>query len=320
MLEILFWRWVAGIPRWDCILGDQLQGFLGVFLRPGGHGGQLIPLQAVVLLVGVLVFVYYLFVTPPLWWNPAHARAVERAAPTEFVELEREHQAAWALRSRLAAAIANTPRGTDSVARVQFRTSEADLQAVRGRALETARRATGENPRDVNYVIPWFVLHELPLGLAGLFIAAVMAAAMSATAGELSALSTATVIDFYKRWFRREELEAHYLTVSRLATAVWGLAACGVAIYAASLGTLIEVVNRFGSFFYGSILGAFLLAMIPRARATGAFVGLIAGMSVVAAVSFGAPAVSFLWHNVIGAVTVVAVGMAVSTALPARPK
>jgi hypothetical protein len=93
---------------------------------------------------------------------------------------------------------------------------------------------------------------------------------------------------------------------------VWGVFACIVATYAVSLGSLIEVVNRFGSFFYGSILGVFLLAMIPRARALGAFVGLIAGMAVVGAVNFGAPSVSFLWHNVVGAVVVVAVGLLLS--------
>jgi hypothetical protein len=104
--------------------------------------------------------------------------------------------------------------------------------------------------------------------------------------------------------------------VSKLATGVWGLFACIVASFAVGLGSLIEVVNRFGSFFYGSILGVFLLAMIPRARGVGAFVGLIAGMLTVGAVNFGAPSVSFLWHNVIGAVTVVVVGLAMS---PGRP-
>jgi solute:Na+ symporter, SSS family len=79
-----------------------------------------------------------------------------------------------------------------------------------------------------------------------------------------------------------------------------------------SLGSLIVVVNRFGSLFYGSILGVFLLAMIPRARSTGAFIGLVAGMSVVTAVNFGRPSVAFLWHNVLGAVTVVVVGMLIS--------
>jgi Na+/proline symporter len=135
-----------------------------------------------------------------------------------------------------------------------------------------------------------------------------MAAAMSAIAAELNSLATATVIDFYRRWVRPEASDAHFLNVSKGATAFWGLFACVVATYAATLGSLIEVVNRFGSIFYGSILGVFLLAMIPSSRAAGAFIGLIAGMSAVAAVNFGAPQISFLWHNVVGAVTVVVVG------------
>ena len=94
--------------------------------------------------------------------------------------------------------------------------------------------------------------------------------------------------------------------------------ACVVAAYAVNLGSLIEVVNRFGSFFYGSILGVFLLAMIPRAGALGAFVGLIGGMGAVAAVNFGAPNVAYLWQNVVGAVVVVAIGLAISAVAPRR--
>jgi Na+/proline symporter len=138
---------------------------------------------------------------------------------------------------------------------------------------------------------------------------------MSAVAGELSALSTATVIDHYRRWIRPDADDTHLLKVSRAATGLWGLFACVVATFAATLGSLIEVVNRFGSIFYGSILGVFILAMLPRIRANAAFVGLIAGMSAVASVIVCAPQVSFLWHNVVGAVTVVAVGALLS----ARP-
>ena len=119
--------------------------------------------------------------------------------------------------------------------------------------------------------------------MSGLLIAAIFAAAMSTISGELSALSTATVIDFYRRFVRPEASDAHYLRVSRIATAFWGLFASVVAVWAAELGSLIEVVNRFGSFFYGSILGVFILAIgFPRATANGAFVGLIAGMGAVA--------------------------------------
>ncbi len=200
-----------------------------------------------------------------------------------------------------------------------FLAKESETETIRGEALALAERVTGESARDVNYIIPRFVLHELPIGLAGIFIAAVLAAAMSSIAAELNSLSTATVIDFYRRWVRPEASDAHYLVVSKVATGFWGLFACIVATFAVTLGSLIEVVNRFGSFFYGSILGVFLLAMLPGARALGAFVGLIAGMAVVASVTFGAPSISFLWHNVIGAVTVVVVGVSLSLTVRGTP-
>jgi Na+/proline symporter len=172
----------------------------------------------------------------------------------------------------------------------------------------------------VNYIIPHFVLTELPIGLTGLFIAAVIAAAMSAVAGELSALSTATVIDHYRRWMNPGADDRRLLVVSRAATGAWGLIACGVAVFSASLGSLIEVVNRYGSIFYGSILGVFILAMLPRIRANAAFLGLIAGMSAVGSVIVFAPQVSFLWHNVVGAVTVVAAGALLSAFMaPPQP-
>jgi solute:Na+ symporter, SSS family len=124
-------------------------------------------------------------------------------------------------------------------------------------------------------------------------------------------------VDFYKRWAKPEGSDAHYLKVSKISTAIWGAFACLVATYAATLGSLIEVVNRFGSFFYGSILGVFLLAMIPRVRAPGGFVGLICGMAAVASVWKWAPEVSFLWYNIVGAGTVVIVGVLLS--LGGRP-
>lgn len=261
-----------------------------------------IPLQALVLLVGVLVFLFYTFTPPPLLYNPAHERQVQAAEPAAYAALQGEYGTAVAAREKAGAA-----GELES-----FKALDLEVDAVRARALEQAERVTGQASRDVNYIIPRFVLDHLPLGFAGLFLAAVLAAAMSSIAAELNSLSTATVVDFYKRWAKPEGSDAHYLKVSKISTALWGAFACVVATYAATLGSLIEVVNRFGSFFYGSILGVFILAMIGRARALGAFVGLVCGMLAVAAVSFGAPSVSFLWHNVIGAVVVVVVGMLLS--------
>jgi SSS family solute:Na+ symporter len=272
-----------------------------------------IPLQALVLMVGVLVFVYYIFQPSPLLFNPAHESRVRAAEAGTFAELEARYGDALDRREAAARVMADaSTAGEASAASAAFRATEAEAQAVRGEALALAERVTGEPSQDVNYVIPRFVLQALPIGLTGLFIAAILAAAMSSIAAELNSLSTATVIDFYRRWVRPDGSDAHFLRVSKVTTGLWGLFACAVAVYAATLGSLIEVVNRFGSFFYGSILGVFVLAMIPGARPRGAFFGLLAGMGTVAAVTRWVPSISFLWHNVIGAVTVVVVGMLLS--------
>ena len=135
---------------------------------------------------------------------------------------------------------------------------------------------------------------------------------MSTIAGELSALSTASVIDFYRRFIRTEGPDSHFLAVSKGITVFWGLFASIVAMWAAELGSLIEVVNRFGSFFYGSILGVFILAVaFRRTTANAAFIGLVAGMASVAWTAYYTE-VAFLWHNVIGALAVVLVGLIVT--------
>ncbi|HUG40110.1 MAG TPA: sodium:solute symporter [Longimicrobiales bacterium] len=278
-----------------------------------------IPLQAMVLMIGVLVFVYYLFSAPPLLFNAAHDAATRAAATTEYQALDLRYEGAFQRRRDAALDFARArDAGDDALAdrsADRFLAENAALEAVRGDALGLAPRATGQNPRDVNYIIPAFVLGELPIAIPGLFIAAVLAAAMSSIAAELNSLSTATIIDFYRRRFRPVASDAHYLRASRIATGLWGLFACGVALYAVALGSLIEVVNRFGSFFYGSILGVFMLAMIPLARPTGAFIGLISGMVAVGLVDAFTD-IAFLWLNVVGAVAVVTVGLLFSFILP----
>ncbi|MCA1791574.1 MAG: sodium:solute symporter [Thioalkalivibrio sp.] len=279
-----------------------------------------IPLQLLVLLVGVGVFVYYQFVRPPLLYNPAHEAAVVDARGDAYASLQQRYDEVFILRSDAALAVADAPDATiGSAAMDSFLQREAEIEGIRGEALAMAAEVTGQSSRDVNYIIPRFALSELPIGLAGLFIAGVLAAAMSSISSELNSLATTSIIDFYRRWMKPEATDAHYLLVSKGATAFWGLFACVVATYAATLGSLIEVVNRFGSFFYGSILGVFILAMIPRTTGRGSFFGLIAGMSLVAFVNFRMPEVAFLWHNVIGAVTVVVVGLVLSATGP-RPE
>ncbi|MDX2184833.1 MAG: sodium:solute symporter [Gemmatimonadaceae bacterium] len=276
-----------------------------------------IPLQALILMIGVLIFVFYVFVRPPLLFNPVHDAKVKAAEPQQYEVLDARYGAALGARTSAARQVA-MERTPDT--RALLKSADSSVNAVRAEALSLVTKVTGESkPRDVNYIIPHFVRTQLPVGLAGLFIAAILAAAMSAVSAELNSLASASVIDFYRRWVKADASDDHYLMISKGATAFWGLCACVVATYAASLGSLIEVVNRFGSFFYGSILGVFLLAMVKRSTALGAFVGLIVGMGTVFAVSTWLPSVAFLWHNVIGAVTVFVVGTLLSVARPAVP-
>ena len=283
-----------------------------------------IPLQALVLLVGVLLFVYYLFTPPPMLFNREHEAAL-RSGPraAEYAALEQEFAQGLSARGESARAVTAARRsgqaGAAASAEAALRASEAELKGVRARAVTLVRETTGDaRYNDVNYVFPTFVLTSLPIGMVGLVLAAIFAAAMSSIAAELNALSTATVMDFYRRYFARGAADAHYLAASKIATGAWGLFACLVAVWATELGSLIEVVNKFGSFFYGSILGVFLLAILwRRANGHGAFVGLLAGMAAVGYVA-SSTHVAFLWLNVVGAISVFAVGALISALTPAK--
>jgi Na+/proline symporter len=264
-----------------------------------------IPLQLLILGTGVLVFVFYLFQTPPLLFNRVYdAQVLAGSRAADYAALEREFDQEIATRREAA-----TRDDRDA-----FLASDARVRDIRGRATQVVRETTGDaSYSDVNYVFPTFITTRMPIGLVGLMIAAIFAAAMSASGGELNALATATIIDFYRRHFVTTAGDTHYLRVSKIATMAWGLFACVVAMYAANQGSLIEVVNRYGSLFYGSLLGVFILAILTkRATAQGAFWGLLAGMAVVLFVAFRLPWIEFLWHNVIGAVVVVVVGMLIS--------
>ena len=268
-----------------------------------------IPLQLLILATGVLVFVYYLFQTPPMLFNRTYdARVAASPQAAEYVALQQQFDRAIAERRQAAA----------DVDRGRFAASDARVRDVRTRAVAVVRQATGDaRYNDADYVFPTFITTRLPVGLVGLMIAAIFAAAMSASGGELNSLATVTIIDFYRRHFVRDAAESHYLAVSKVATIFWGLFACLVAMQAASQGSLIEVVNRYGSYVYGSLLGVFILATVTkRANARGAFYGLIAGMVAVIASAMTMTRLAYLWYNLIGVAVAVSVGLTVSAIAP----
>jgi Na+/proline symporter len=294
-----------------------------------------IPLQAGILLTGVLTFCFFLFNKNPMLFNPVYESTVlSSSRAEEYRALEAEYEQKFDAREEAALELAkwgrfrsyegigNPAHDPYLTSRALFQSAEADVERVRTKAVTLVREVTGDKSyTDTNYVFPTFILTYLPIGLTGLMIAAILSAAMSASSGELNALATATAIDVYRRHINPTAPDAAFLRFSKLATAFWGLFACVSAYYAANLGSLIDTVNKIGSLFYGSLLGVFILAIgTKRANGHGAFAGLVAGLVAVFFVAFmpETKTISYLWHNVIGAVVCVVVGMAVSVATPRR--
>jgi Na+/proline symporter len=278
-----------------------------------------VPMQFLILLTGVLVFVFFHFHAPPLLWNRAELARVERAAPAEeLTRVRDEFEAAHHERKQAAEAFASARHAGGDVDRARDGYLEAGrrVEAAEVEARRLAETVTGEPYNDTNYIFPSYIVSQLAGGLAGLVIAVIFAAAMSSLSGEFNSLATATLVDFYRRFAKTSASDRHYLAVSRLFTAGWGAFACFVALETGRLGSAIEVVNKFGSYFYGSILGVFGLAVLtPRATARGAFYGLLAGMTAVFLVS-QFTSIAFLWYNVVGAVTVFVVGLLITAVAP----
>jgi Na+/proline symporter len=278
-----------------------------------------VPMQFLILLTGVLVFVFFHFHETPLLWNRAELEHLEAQAPPAELASVREEAAAAHRERRLAAeAFARARHGGGDVAshRESYLAAQRRVDGAEDATRRLASSVAHRKVEDVNYIFPSYIVDRLRGGLAGLIIAVIFAAAMSALAGELNSLATATMVDFYSRFVQTRGAPGGDLLASRVFTAFWGLFAALVAMKAGQLGSAIEVVNLFGSFFYGSILGVFGLAVLtPRATARGAFYGLFAGMATVFLV-WWTTSVAFLWYNVVGAVTVFVVGLVITAVAP----
>ncbi len=272
-----------------------------------------IPMQFGILLIGIMVFIFYQFTAPPIVFNAAEVSKASQTA--EFQQIQGKYAAAHAER-RLAATSFDT---TIPETRQTYIDADKKFTETRKEAVAYVRSTSNPTFNDINYVFPTFVLENMPMGVIGLLIAAIFAAAMSSIAAELNALATASTIDFYRRLYAPDATDSHYVKVGRITTFIWGIFACIVAIFATNLGSLIEVVNKFGSFFYGSLLGVFVLAfVVKRARARGAFFGLLFGIASVWTASIVTD-IEFLWFNVVGCVVTVVAGYLISLTVKADP-
>jgi Na+/proline symporter len=300
---------------------SQVQRYLGgATLRESRLGLMFnavfkIPMQFFILFLGVLVFVFYRFERPPVFFDRA---AWAHEAPAGAAPIEARFAAAHE-RGRLAlgAWIDARHRG-DAAAE---RAAEAGAQSAESeeRAAQDAARkavaASGRGSSDADYVFVTFILDHLPHGVIGLLVTAFFAAALSSKAGELNALGSATTIDIYRHLVKREDGDAHYLLASKVFTALWGLVAIGFALFARLSENLIQAVNIVGSIFYGVVLGIFLTAFFLKGvRGTAVFWAAILSQALVL-VLYSALTISYLWYNVIGCAACTALALLIQAAL-----
>ncbi len=238
-----------------------------------------IPMQFFILLLGVMLYVFYIFGPAPLTFRPAEPEAPKTHEVIAGEKLEQEYQASYLERKEAARKLLATKNPEHARAFV-----EADnyLNEIRESELERQEEITGASLNETNYIFPYFILNEIPVGVIGLIVAGIFAAALSSIDSELNALSTVFIVDWYKRLDKKDRSEAWYLRSSRMVTLFWGLLATLAALALGETRSIIELVNKVGSYFYGSILGIFILLLwVKKANGFGAFSGLLCGMSTV---------------------------------------
>ena len=282
-----------------------------------------VPLQLMVLFMGALLFLHSSLHQEPVLFDPTQRDARLSAEQTQrLATVTQQHAAAAQERRALTLELAQLPDAPAAHPELLRRYQDALARAVdarkQARAIaaaplgEAAPGAKVEAPGDGNYIFPNFIFRELPAPILGLMLAAIFAAAISSAAGALSSLTSATVVDFYQRWRRRADgAPMDPLRASRVIMTLWGVAATVSALWLGG-GPLLERVNEVGSWFYGSILGVFVLALtLPRAGGRAASAGLIGGLRTVFAVHWTVD-IAFLWYNLIGCVGCVVVGWLLS--------
>ncbi len=291
---------------------SQVQRYLGgASLRESRLGLMFnaickIPMQFLILMLGVLIFVFYQFEQPPVFFNQADWKVQAQGASGEPLRcIERKFATAYAEKEQsihtwLTAKRAGEPKA-EAAARAQALSAFERSESVRAEAKAALAKA---NPRaktnDSDYVFITFILGHLPHGVIGLLVAAFFAAALSSKAAELNALGSTTTVDFYRHVLKHEASDAHYVAASKWFTLLWGLVALAFALFANLTENLIQAVNIVGSLFYGVMLALFLVAFFLRwIGGTAVFWGALAAQALVFVLYFSL-SISYLWYNFIG--------------------
>lgn len=296
---------------------SQVQRYLtGKSLKEGRLGllfnGLLkIPMQFLILLTGVMVFVFFQFEKPPVFFNQAEIGNLSHNPEFQkkYEALENEHSLNFDRKKEVVSRYVEAVRTDHNVEQESLKASILELNNENQRIRDEAKALIRESDPDAetgdsDYVFITYVMTYLPAGLVGLLIAVIFCAAMSSTSSELNALASSTLVDFYKRVYKTDADERHYVLMSKFFTAFWGLLAIAFALFASLVENLIEAVNIIGSLFYGTILGMFLTAFYLKfVRGNSVLLAAIISEAIVIILYFTSD-IGFLWFNAIGCLSV----------------
>lgn len=266
-----------------------------------------VPMQLGILLIGVLLFVFYLFQPAPLTFNrPVHAQVMQSPQAPQARRLEADYAQVQQAQQQAAAALVAARHAADAEAQAaaeqRLQVTQAATAGLRQSWQQLVRQAApAADAKDTDYVFISFVLRYLPHGLVGLLIAVVLSAALGSAAGGLNSLGSTTLIDLYRPFTRRQlPTEQHLVRVSRWATVGWGVLGIGFALFAARMENLIQAVNILGSLFYGTILGIFAVAFFQKHVHGRAVFWAAAAVQLATGLAFWLTDIAYLWFNILG--------------------
>ncbi|GAL85847.1 hypothetical protein MYP_3076 [Sporocytophaga myxococcoides] len=283
-----------------------------------------IPMQFIILFIGLLVFVFYQFHQAPVFFNKTElARAQQSVYAGEIKTLEEKYDQNFIRKKEEVNTLVTALKAKDQQAidnsQDKLLVIKKEEQEIRNNVKKVILKASPEaETKDVDFVFITFIMTQMPHGLVGLLIAVILCAAMSSTASALNALASTTCVDIYKRSINPHASERHYLKASRVLTVVWGLLTILFALFASLVDNLIQAVNILGSLFYGTILGIFLCAFYFKyIKSNAVFIAaLIAQISIFLLYFYSD--IAFLWYNLIGPIIVIVAGYIVQLILTGR--
>lgn len=280
-----------------------------------------IPMQFAILLIGVLVFTYYQYHQPPIFFNQVEVQKLKESQyAASYQELEKTHNQLFKQRESIVndlnTALDKNDEENIETSRSALHQLNAQMQQVKDSTLTLIKK---NNPaaetNDNNYVFLSFVTKAFPKGLIGLLIAVIFLASMGSTASAINSLASTTTIDIYKRFINRNATERQDLLWSRIFTLTWGIFTVVIALYANRLGNLLEAVNILGSLFYGTILGIFIVAFyLKKIQGKAVFIAAILSEIMVIGIWY-LDKIPFLWLNLIGCVAVMIIAYLIQLSL-----